>query len=590
MGNVRTSRVTAALTVVLVTGVLAYLQSRNAEKDLLALLCASAIIALASLLALGFTRLASPPDLLCVAATATFCSYLVIRGIFSPVAYVARADIYNVLTCLILYGLTVTAFFRSSRRISVIAGLLAFAVVHVFVTVVQFGFAKNFDLLLPSLANVENGPRGSGLYIDPDHLAGLLEVLGVLGLSITVWSRWPHWSRVIVGYLTAICYLGLALTGSRGGYWSAITSLFVFCGLSFATLRSAGEKRFLKFGAIGIFFLIATVVAVLALFQKNDELRARSMTQVDRGRLDRWQAAIEQWKLRPLVGTGSGTYLYYGREFRAPSMQDDAVEVHNDYLHLLCEYGLTGALAFIFFFSVHLRRGWQTFMRLGPRRLSAGSSLRSDRLALNIGALCAISAYVVHSTVDFNLHIPANALVLAFVFGLIANPALETSVSRRFNITARVCVIILALALLFEAVRLIPGELYTEKSRVALRDEDPTTARKFAEKALSYGKQNPNTFFYLGRSLVSLGDQSDQIAERPALYDCALRTFDQARHLVPLDGTFPLEMARVYDRVGRFDEAEKMFVLARQRDPRSETVEQLYQSHLKREKESASVN
>ena len=35
-----------------------------------------------------------------------------------------------------------------------------------------------------SLSRIMVGRRASGLYVDPDHLAGLLEVLGILGLSV----------------------------------------------------------------------------------------------------------------------------------------------------------------------------------------------------------------------------------------------------------------------------------------------------------------------------------------------------------------------------------------------------------------------
>ena len=146
---------------------------------------------------------------------------------------------------------------------------------------------------------------------------------------------------------------------------------------------------------------------------------------IDTGRLDLWRAAIEQWKSQPLFGTGGGTYQFYGRQFRAERMQSDPVDAHNDYLELLGDYGLIGALLFLFFFLAHLRHGWRTFVYLGPKRLAAGSLPLSNRLALNIGALCAIATYVVHSAVDFNLHIPANALLLAFVFGIVANADIE---------------------------------------------------------------------------------------------------------------------------------------------------------------------
>ncbi|MGZ5552023.1 MAG: O-antigen ligase family protein [Chthoniobacterales bacterium] len=582
MTGALSSRLGALAAGILVAGALAYLQILNAEKELFSGLCAYAAIAVVALISVLNRRIATGPNLLCLSGALIFCLWIVARGLTSPVAYVARPDLYCVLGSLTLYGVVITAFGAPSRRIALLVALLLFAIIHVLISVVQFGFGTNYDLLFPSLANVAHSSRGAGLFVDPDHLAGLLEILGVLGLSITAWSRRPGWVRVIVGYLTAACYLGLALTGSRGGYVSATVSLLTFCILSFLTMRVAGTARLVKFGGVGLAFVVAVIAVGWLFFQQNAPLQERinTIATIDRGRFDLWHAAIDQWKLSPVVGTGSGTYLFYGRQFRSPQMQEDPVDVHNDYLHLLCEYGLIGAAAFVFFFVVHIRHGLTAFARLGPARVAAGSTLRSDRLALNIGALSAVAAYVVHSTVDFNLHIPANALLLAFVFGIIADPGLEfggRATSPRF---VKIGLAALATILLLQCARLLPGEYYAEHARAALRDDDPATAVQFAGQALAHEKQNPNIYFYLGRALLSLGSEDDHAAERPALYDRALQAFDEARRVAPLDGTYPLEMARTFDRLGRFAEAEKMFALARERDPRSDAVAQLYAAHL----------
>lgn len=566
----------------LVAGALAFLQSLNDEKDLFSCLCAVGVIAVAALVALGLPSVPkSRPDFLCLCASGVFFSYVIIRGATSPVNHVARMDLYCVLGGLTLYGIILTAYASSTRRIALILGLLAFATVHVLVSVVQFGIGRNYDLLFPLLAGVAHNPRAAGLFIDPDHLAGLLEVLGVLGLSITAWSRWPNWMRVVFGYLTAVCYFGLILTGSRGGYLSAATSLILFCVLSFVTLHAASLTHVAKFGGSGLFLFGLVLFASWFFIQQNAGLQ-KQMNAVftpDQGRLDLWQAAIEQWKLRPIVGTGSGTYLYYGREFRAPQMQEDAIDVHNDYLNLLCEYGLVGMAGFFFFFGTHLYRGLRAFAHLGPKRIASGSSLRSDRLALTIGGLCAIAAYVVHSMVDFNFHIPANAFLFGIVFGLLANPDIRTVTRETPVIPLRPCLIGLAIIGLLQCARLLPGEYFANSARDALYNDNPSAAIDLAEKALAKEKQNPNIYFYLGRALVALGNSGDRRPDRTALFERALQAFEQARHLAPLDETYPLEMARVYDRLGRFGEAEAMFTIARERDPRSGTVDELYQLH-----------
>jgi tetratricopeptide (TPR) repeat protein len=265
-------------------------------------------------------------------------------------------------------------------------------------------------------------------------------------------------------------------------------------------------------------------------------------------------------------------------------MQSDPIDVHNDYLHLLCEYGAIGAAGFLLFLYAHLRHGLQSFIQFGPRRTARGGSPLSNRLALSIGALCAVAAYIVHSTVDFNLHIPANALLLAFVFGLIANPDIKQTSETLHpagNFLPRIAVALLGAALLVQGARLFPGEYYAEHARAALRDENPSAAISFAQTALRREKQNPDIFFYLGRASRALAHHLKQGEDPTPFYRAAVAAFERASTLAPLDETYPLDMASTYDEMGNFAEAERMYALARARDPRSTDVANLYQVHLK---------
>ena len=567
--------------VLLLVASLVFLQVLDAPRDLVFVLPAYGVIAIAALIAAVTLRSASPVDLFCLCASAIFFGYIILRALISPAPYVARADLYFVLAALTLYGLTLSVL-TSGRRMALIVILMAFAVLHVLVAVIQAG-GENLTWT-SFLEEITRASRASGFYVNPNHLAGLLEVLGILGLSITCWSRWPSWSKVCVAYLAGTCYLGVALTGSRGGYLSVVASLILFVVLSLLVLRSGGASLLLRFGGSGLILLLAAFFALGLLIHRSGPLR-RQVENIftDGGRTDLWRAAIEQWKLQPLVGTGGGTYLFYGRQFRAEGMQAEPVDVHNDYLHLLCEYGLVGAAGFLLFLSAHLRHAWRTFVRLGPKRVATGNTPLSDRLALNIGALCAIGAYVVHSAFDFNLHMPANALLLALVFGLVANPCMQpaSEIPRPAGSPLpRVATIALAVVLLLQCARLLPGEYYGERARTALLDEDPSMTVALAKKALVYEQENPNVFFYLGRALVALGHQKGHTEERPSLHQGALTAFEKARRLVPLDGTYPLEMALVYDEMGRFAEAEQMFNIARSRDPRSIGIVQRYEAHL----------
>src|SRR6201999_4096797 len=100
------------------------------------------------------------------------------------------------------------------------------------------------------------GRRASGFYICPNHLAGLLEILGVFGLSISLWSRWPIWSKLLIGYATLICYIGVILTGRRGGYLSTVFSLLVFAILSLRVTRAAQSALHTRIGIAGLVLIM----------------------------------------------------------------------------------------------------------------------------------------------------------------------------------------------------------------------------------------------------------------------------------------------------------------------------------------------
>ncbi|HEX8279893.1 MAG TPA: O-antigen ligase family protein, partial [Chthoniobacterales bacterium] len=458
-----------------------------------------ALTALAGIATVKYSR--TQADSSCLYATALFCSYIGVRALLTP-GYFARADIYTVAGALVVYGLTATVLTSSRARLAVLVTLLAVAMPHVLIGAVQFTQGNNF-MLIPFLQRVDYGPRASGFFVCPNHLAGLLEVVGVFGVSITCWSRLPMWAKLLVGYATAGCYLGVALTGSRGGYLSVLASLLAFAFLTLLMLRAAMPRGWVKFGGIAVGALAAAVLAGTVLMHQNAYLSGRAGNIIDRKnvRMDLWRAAVQQWQLQPILGTGAGTYRFYGRHFRTEQMQNDPIDVHNDYLHLLCEYGLLGLAAFGLFFAAHARQAWRGVRRCIDNAAEQRSGLLSNRRALLLGGVSAVAAYVVHSGVDFNLHVPANAMLLAFVFGMIANAGdtrhAEYSDARVVRLP-RIATALIAAMLLLRCGRFFPAEYHAERARTALRDEDPIAAILSANESLRYDRGNPEVFFYLG--------------------------------------------------------------------------------------------
>ncbi len=575
---------------ILFAAAFAVIQTLIGGTRLLFSLPAYGLLGVMSVFALvSIARSKPPPNQVCLLSTAVFFGYVLLRALLSPVDYLARPDIYSVLGCLLIYSFVATVFTDSRQRMWFLFFLLALGVVQICVAALQFRDGTNF-MLIPFLQRFDYGRRASGFYVNPNHFAGLLEVLGIFGLSITCWGRRPVWVKLLVLYVGAICYVALILTGSRGGYFSSAAGLIVFAALSVIVLSRAGSAIFRRVG--GTTFAVAGLVVLIVFFLAQQSLfvteRARGSI-TDEGynrRPDMWRAAIQQWQLQPVIGTGSGTYLYYGREFRAEVTNKDPVYAHNDYLQLLAEYGVVGVAFFLIFFGTHLYNGWRNFLRLGPKRVAVSTRLFSNALALQIGALAAIAAYVVHSIVDFNLHIPANALLLAFVFGLLANPGVaresQAPALTKSLIGWRVALAALGIITLIQSIRLLPAEYFAERARVALRDNDPTTSAAFAVQALATEQKNPNLYYYLGRAGMLEGNAAITPDRRVFLFQVATVAFEKGWALVPRDDTFPVELGTVYDALGRFPEAEWMYDEAIRLDPKDVPTRQRYQAHLEK--------
>lgn len=582
------ARFTEFLAVVLLIVALASIQVLIGGTRLLFSFPSYGLLAGVGILALFSLLQRKPkPHALCLTSAGIFFGYILWRALISPVPYLARADVYSVLGGLVVYLVIACVVTEAKPRMWIIVSLLLLAMVHVGIGAIQFRDGRNF-MPISFLQRFDYGRRASGFYICPNHLAGLLEVLGVFGLSIVCWSRWPTWGKLLIGYAVAVCYVGIALSASRGGYLSVGASLLIFGCLSFAILWNTSSALFWRVGGASIVIAVLVLTSAVLLIGKSDFLsgRAQNVFEKTNMRVDLWQGAIQQWRLSPLLGTGSGTYLFYGRLFRTDRVQVDPVEVHNDYLHLLAEYGLAGAAGFILFLVFHLRAGFADFQRLGPKRVRVSTRPLSNGLALNLGAISAVAAYMVHSIFDFNLHIPANVLLMAFVFGILTNSGMHKEGSPSdltlTMIFGRLALPALGVILALQCFRLLPAEYYTERSRTALRDYRPASSIFYALKGLAQERYNPFLYLYLGRARMLQGSSMRDSRAQESFYLAALTAFEAARALAPRDETFVLELAFAYDALGRFAEAEWKYQEAIALDPKSISVKKYYDGHVTR--------
>jgi tetratricopeptide (TPR) repeat protein len=295
--------------------------------------------------------------------------------------------------------------------------------------------------------------------------------------------------------------------------------------------------------------------------------------------------AWRQFHLDPLLGTGSGTFLYHGRQFRPPHYYEDPGNVHNDYLQLLAEYGILGTVVVGVFLLAHGINGWRATGRLSERMKRADTPF-DDSLALTFGALASVSAYLVHSAVDFNLHIPANALTMAFVFGILTRGRSSKAPVTAADRTLPGLLPVLGLWTCFVTwPRLLP-EYFAERTIFARYIQDHAAAIAFAEKGLRYDPANPRLLYRLAQAQMDMADPLDgeppSPEERQKLREAAVENYRRGVAAFPQDVFLWSGLTRALDELGRFEEAEAAFSKIFPLDPNNPLTAASYALHLER--------
>lgn len=549
-------------------------------------LTALAVIAAAA----AVSRRSSAPSKICLAAAAVFTAYFVTRTILSPTWHLARENLFNILCAFAVYLAVALALTGPKARSVLVWAVIALIAPNVLIAAVQF-FKDPFFTVL-GLQRPEYGGRGSGLFICPNHLAGFLEMALPFCLSALFLSRWPVWQRLLAAYLGLVGVFGVFITGSRGGYLSAAVSLACWALIALWIRGRINPAALLKGAALLAVAVVALGFGVQQAMRQSPVLKSRfeNLVNLQDFRVHIWPAAIRQFQENPVFGAGAQQFVYYGRKYRKPKIQNDPVHAHSDYLQVLADYGAVGGLLALFLLGAHTVTGLSRLGRNARERAAEDPHFRSDSVAWSAAALAGLAGIAAHSVVDFNMHIPANAWLAAFLLGILANeglpsrhPALARRRAGRSADTppgARGGVPFAAPALLLVGAFLLAApltsaraEYHREMARLGRRFGKFAEALKHGTVAAQLDPRNGHTWMILGDSKRRLAIRIEDEAVRRAIRRSAESDLRRAAALLPDDAETWRYWGRILDTLGRFDEAEKALEHARSLDPN------LYLSH-----------
>ena len=265
--------------------------------------------------------------------------------------------------------------------------------------------------------------KATGTFINRNHLAGYLEMSLALGIgfllsqSARYRGSWRQRLRqtidtilspkVIMRLLLAVMVIALVLTRSRMGNTAFFASLMITGALALLLMKNRSRATtvlltsllVIDVAIVGTFFGVEKVAERL----QNTSVEKESRDEVARD-------TYQMWQQNPALGIGAGSYQYTYPAYRSADVTVRGLydHAHNDYLQFLAEFGLPG------FIVLMLAAGWCGLLGLVAMRKRHSNLMKGLGFASTMGLL----AIAIHSSVDFNLQIPANAFMFVFLMAM----------------------------------------------------------------------------------------------------------------------------------------------------------------------------
>lgn len=318
--------------------------------------------------------------------------------------------------------LVISADHNAKKRL--VLALLAMGIFEAFYGLIQyltgwqhiFYYVKKFYL-----------EDATGTYINRNHFAGFLEMILPFAVVFALQRVWTmrktipvetaHTRKLLSSaelpvflfwiFIAAMLFAALVSSHSRMGILSSLVSLIAVLTLAGTTTLSAKTRL-----VVGIVFLLS--IAGLAVWVGSDPAIARFETLNDqythpgKDRVSIWRDTLLLIRRHPILGSGFGSFATVYPSVQTAFLNNVVDHAHCDYLEVATELGLPGA--FFVFGAIF----W--ILRLTFRRCK--KDFADYDKATSLACLGSIAAILLHSLTDFNLYIPANALIFVIILAL----------------------------------------------------------------------------------------------------------------------------------------------------------------------------
>ncbi|NHC07783.1 O-antigen ligase family protein [Azonexus fungiphilus] len=318
---------------------------------------------------------------------------------------------------------------RSNRRLDTLAlVIVGSGVFQAIVGALLFSFGAKYTMFFAEVVH----DRVRGTFVYHNHMAGYMELCLSVGIGLMLArlgndsTPLGHWRsrlrggidfmlspKMVLRLMLVIMVIALVLTRSRMGNGGFFAAMIVVGLLYIALSRKTAPKAVLLIASL-IVIDVVVIGTWVGLEKVVSRVQETTMTTEGGGREEsvelRLSAARHAMDMSldfPVLGTGAGSF--YGTYLRYRTPREGYFDhAHNDYVEIAADFGLPGLAVLGAFVALTLAAGVRVLVR---RRSSLPRGIA-------FGSLMAMVALIIHSWVDFNLQIPANAATLLVIMAM----------------------------------------------------------------------------------------------------------------------------------------------------------------------------
>jgi len=379
--------------------------------------------------------------------------------------------------------------------------------------------------------------------------------------------------KVLIVYAAVMTTAGILISLSRSGWLATVVGLvaFVFLGgwrWRLSLSRAAMVFGLLTFMAVALWNVAPVRGYIIRTVADNNPTQTVALRDPGLGgRVLMWSGTIRMIRDKPLFGTGIGSWQWVYQGYKKPDVTASEPDyTHNDYLNLAADYGLVGATIMLMIFIGFFRHAWRV----------AKNGQSSEQRAFAVGAMVSVISILVHSWFDFNLHIPANSLLLAAIMGFTAamgdqpRRLPESSVRPYARFASGIAVLAACGIGLRLFIPTVLGFHYTDLGNGAKTELDYDTAFAHYERASAWDAKYPKPHIRTGDIYLSSANWRRgpmKTEERRSLARQAIQAYERALLLNPFQAYVRISLAHAHELAGNDEQALKNYRQAVETSP-----------------------